>query len=93
MQTVAVCVCCSVCVRKSRQAKTSDVWHAGSVAFVLQCVAVCCSVLQFVAVCISVMHCVAVCCSVYQRDAGCCSVCVCTRDMRALNVWLPHSYV
>jgi len=31
--------------------------------FVLQCVAVCCSVLQCVAVCCSVLQCVAVCCS------------------------------
>jgi len=32
--------------------------------FVLQCVAVCCSVLQCVAVCCRVLQCVAVCCSV-----------------------------
>ena len=34
--------------------------------YVLQCVAVCCSVLQCVAVCCSVLQCVAACCSVLQ---------------------------
>jgi len=41
-------------------------WH-----FVLQCVAVCCSVLRCVAVCCSVVQCVAVCCSALQ----CVTVC------------------
>jgi len=33
------------------------------VSWVLQCVAVCCSVLQCVAACCSVLQCAAVCCS------------------------------
>jgi len=53
--------------------------------YVLQCVAVCCSVLQCVAVCCSVsgemagirdvyvLQCVAVCCSVLQYVTRCCS--------------------
>jgi len=48
--------------------------------FVLQCVAVCCSVLQCGAVWCSVVQCVAVCCSVLQCVAVCCSVtlvCMC----------------
>jgi len=39
--------------------------------FVLQCVAVCCSVLQCVAVCCSVLQCVAVCCSMVQLHVEC----------------------
>ena len=44
-------------------ASESDVRNALA-EFMLQCVAVCCSVLQCVAVCCSVLQCVAVCCSV-----------------------------
>ena len=47
---------------------------------VLQCVAVCCSVLQCAAACCSVLHCVAVCCSVLQCIAVCCSVLQCVAE-------------
>ena len=46
--------------RLLRGKRSEEVW------FLLQCVAVCCSVLQCVAVCCSVLQCVAVCCSVLQ---------------------------
>ena len=42
----------------------------GDILYVLQCVAVCCSVLQCVAVCCSVLQCVAVCC----HELGGCSM-------------------
>jgi len=45
--------------------------------FVLQCVAVYCSVLQRIAVCCSVLQCAAVYCSVLQCIAVCCSVLQC----------------
>jgi len=48
---------------------------ACSIAHLLQCVAVCCSVLQCVAVCCSVLQCVAVCCGVLQCIAACVIVC------------------
>jgi len=41
-------------------------------SWVLQCVAVCCSVLQCITVCYSVLQWVAVCCSVWQCVAVCC---------------------
>ena len=45
--------------------------------YLLQCVAVCCSVLQYVAVCSSVQQSAAVCCSALQCAAVCCSVLQC----------------
>ena len=44
---------------------------------VLQCIAVCCFVLQCIAVYCSVLQCIAVCCSVLQYIAVCCSVVQC----------------
>jgi len=56
------------------------------VAYLLQRVAVCCSVLQCVAVCCSVLQCVAVCCSVccsvLQCGAVCCSVLQCVAEAK-----------
>jgi len=52
-------------------------WSCSSHEFVLQRVAVCCSVLQHVAVCRSVSQFVAACCSGFQRIAVCCSVLQC----------------
>ena len=43
-------------------------------SFLIQGVAVCCSVLQFVAVRCSALQCVTVCCGVLQYVAVCCSV-------------------
>jgi len=48
--------------------------------FLVQCVAVCCSVLQCVAVCRSVLQCAAVCCSVLHCVAVYCSVSICIGD-------------
>ena len=74
-----LCMCCSNC----------SVWCVQILAhgYMMQCVAVNCSVLQCVvvwcsvlqcvqcvAVCYSVLQCVAVCCSVLQCVAVCCSV-------------------
>jgi len=73
-------VCCSVlqCVAVSVSCrKEPDILEDEKNTFLLQCVAVCCSVLQCVAVCCSVLQCVAVCCSVLQCVAVfavCCSV-------------------
>ena len=71
-------VCCSVlqCVAVCRNVSELQlvaeccVLHlaCSSTLYVLQCVAVCCSVLQCVAVCCSVLQCVAVCCSVSQCE-------------------------
>ena len=52
--------------------------------YVLQCVAVCCSVLQRVAAYCSVLQGVAVCCSVLQRIAACYSVLQC---VAACSAW------
>jgi len=67
----------SFCTRYWREV-LAYVWQCVAVCCsVLQCVAVCCSVLQCVAVCHSVLQCVAVCCSVLQCVAVRCSVLLC----------------
>jgi len=65
-----------VCVRVSARVALVVAGAGGSyvIKYVLQCVAVCCSVLQCVAVCCSVLQCVAMCCSVLQCAAVCCNV-------------------
>jgi len=77
MQCVAVLQCvmprvCSVCCSRviggfrARTSCISSCMTGKRYMYVLQCVAVCCSVLQCVAVCCSVLQCVAVCCSVFR---------------------------
>jgi len=93
---------CSVmqCVVKARlvQQKCGAVYVMQCVAVccsvlqcALQCVAVCCNVLQCVAVCCSVLQCVAVCCSVRQCVAVCCSVL--QRVGQNACVVLHHSFI
>jgi len=53
------------------------IWAAWVQFYMLQCVAVCCSILQYVAVCFSMLQCVAVNGSVLQCVAVCCSVLQC----------------
>jgi len=83
LQCVSVLQCVAVCVY--RVCCLDPIPNT----YILQCVAVCCSVLQCVyiecAVLIlspihiyfSVLQCVAVCCSMLQRVAACCSVLQC----------------
>ena len=75
--------------RKCHDAQESERYVLQCVAVccsVLQCVAVCCSVLQCVAVWWSVMQCVAVCCSVLQCVAVCCSVMQCVAVCQSVVV-------
>ena len=53
--------------------------------YVLQCVAVCCSVLRCVAVWCSVLRCVAVSCSMLHCVAVCCSVLQCVAVFHTLG--------
>ena len=62
-----VALCCSVLISMASLNPVDSIW-------MVQCVAVCCSVLQCVAACGSVVQCVAVCCSVLQCVAVCCNV-------------------
>jgi len=71
-----VCVSESVCVCERKRGLQMAGTCCTIDAYVLQRVAVCCSVLQCVAVCCSVLQCVAVCCSVLQC-AECVAVCTC----------------
>ena len=78
--------CCSVMQRVA-----AWVWSPGvplAAIFVLQCVAVCCSVLQCAAACCSVLHCVAItmCCILLQRVAVYCNVSVHHHSVSSLFV-------
>jgi len=85
MVTIRIHICHMVHDHHSHAAVCSRVLQCNTLsprlplldAFVLQCVAVCCSVLQCVAVCCSVLQCVAVRCSVLQSVTVCCSVLQC----------------
>jgi len=80
VQCVAVCCNMLQCVASTpKETLTVNMHRDGkkrlySTVYMLQGVAVCCSVLQCVAVCCSVLQRVAVCCSVFQCVAVCCSV-------------------
>jgi len=62
-------VCCSVLQCISGNEDGAGERRCVSGAYVLQCVAVCCSELQCVAVRCCVLHCVVLSCSVLQRVA------------------------